>query len=125
MTKVRTLNPLVIYVIKRDILLIYVGVRRSTSRKNPRTRVTIINAIGRDTRHKTTRLGLSGHQNLVVIATTTKSMDIEILSTDQSLCGHPISLQGETIMHTTTTVITILGRAIITIKSMGMLLKIA
>ena len=52
MTKVRTLNPLAIYVVKMDILLMYVGVRRPINRKNPRTRVTIINAIRKDTKHK-------------------------------------------------------------------------
>ena len=52
MTKVRTLNPLVIYVVKRDIILMYVGVRRPISRENPRTRVTVTNAISKDTRHK-------------------------------------------------------------------------
>ena len=52
MTKVRTLNPLVISMVKRDIPLMYVGVRRSISMTNPRTRVTITNAIRKDTKHK-------------------------------------------------------------------------
>ena len=52
MTKVRTLNPLFISVVKRDIPLMYVGVRRPINRKNPSTRVTITNAISKDTRHK-------------------------------------------------------------------------
>ena len=55
MTKVRILNPLVIFVVKRDIPLMYVGVRMPISMTNPRTRVTITNAISKDTRHKTTR----------------------------------------------------------------------
>ena len=61
----------------------------------------------------------------MVTARTTKSMDIELLSVDQSLCGHLISLQGEITMYTTTTGITIPGRAAITVRSMGMFLKIA
>ena len=52
MTKVRTLNPLVISMVKRDIPLMYAGVRKPINRTNPRTRVTITNAISKDTRHK-------------------------------------------------------------------------
>ena len=52
MTKVRILNPLAIFVVKRDILLMYAGVRRPISRTNPRTRITITNAISKDTRHE-------------------------------------------------------------------------
>ena len=48
-TKVRTLNPLVISVVKRDTLLMYVGVGRPISRKNPRTRVIVTSAISKDT----------------------------------------------------------------------------
>ena len=55
MKKVRTLNPFFIYVVKGDILLIYVGVRRPISRTNSRTRVTVTKAISKDTRHKTAR----------------------------------------------------------------------
>ena len=51
MTKVRTLNPLVISMVKRDIHLMYVGVRRPIRRTNPRTRVTIKNAISKDTKY--------------------------------------------------------------------------
>ena len=52
MKKVRTLNPLLISRVKRDIPLIYAGVRRPISRTNPGTRVTVTNAISKDTRHK-------------------------------------------------------------------------
>ena len=52
MTKVRTLNPLVISMVNRDIPLMYVGVRRPISRTNPKTRITVTNAISKDTRHK-------------------------------------------------------------------------
>ena len=51
-TKVRNLNPLVISMVKKDTLLVYVGVGRSISRKNPRTKVTVTNAISKDTKHK-------------------------------------------------------------------------
>ena len=50
MTRVRTLNPLVIYMVKRDIPLMYVGVRRPINRTNPRTKVTITNVISKDAR---------------------------------------------------------------------------
>ena len=125
MTKVRIPNSLVIFVVKRHTLLIYVVVRRPIRRTNPRTRVIVTNATSKDTRHKTTGLGLSKHQDLMVTATTTKSMDIELLSVDQSLCGHKISLQGGITMHTTTTGITIPGRAFITVRSMVMFLRTA
>ena len=55
MTKIRTLNPLVISMVKRDILLMYAGIGRKISRTNPRTRVTVTNAISRNTRYKTTK----------------------------------------------------------------------
>ena len=46
----------------------------------------------------------------MVTSTTTKNMDTKLSSADQSLCGHLISLQGETTMHTTTIGITILEK---------------
>ena len=54
-----------------------------------------------------------------------KSMDIEILSADQSLCGHLINLQGEIIMDITKIGITIPSRAITTMRNMDMFMKIA
>ena len=61
----------------------------------------------------------------MVTITTIKSMVIDILSTDQSLHGNLISMQGEIAMDTTTTRITIPGRVIITVRSMGMFLRTA
>ena len=52
MTNVRTLNSLIISVVKSDIPRTYAGVRRPISGTNPRTRVTVTNAISKDTRHK-------------------------------------------------------------------------
>ena len=57
------------------------------------------------------------------IARIAKSIDIEILSADQSLCGHPINPQGETTMHTTTIGTTTQGKVVITIKNMVMYLR--
>ena len=57
--KVRTLNPLVIFVVKMDTLLMYAGVRRPVSRTNPRTRVIVTNAI----RTPNTRLQDQNHKD--------------------------------------------------------------
>ena len=54
-----------------------------------------------------------------VTATTTRSMFIELLSADLSLCGHLINLKGEITMDTTTIGITIPGRAVITCQEYG------
>ena len=48
-TKVRTLNPLVIFVVKRDTLLMYARVGRPISRTNPRTRVIVTSVTSKDT----------------------------------------------------------------------------
>ena len=56
MTKVRTLNPLVISVVKRDIPLMNVGVRMLINMKNLGTWVSFTNAIRKDIRHKTVGL---------------------------------------------------------------------
>ena len=124
-TEVRTLSLLVISVVKRDILLMYVGVRRPISRKNPRTRVTITNTISKGIEHITVGLGLSEHQDLMVTTTTTRSMVIELLSADQILCGHQTNQQRPKFMDITTIGITTLGRAITTIQSMDRFIKIA
>ena len=70
---------------------------------------------------------MQGHltQDLMVTATIAKSMDIELLSVDQSLCGHLIILQGEITMHTTTIGTTIQGKVVTTVKNMVMFLKTA
>ena len=59
----------------------------------------------------------------MVTATIARSMDIEPLSVDQSLCGHQINLQGETTMHITTIETTIKGKVVTTIKNMVMYLR--
>ena len=55
MTKVRILNPLVISMVKRDIPLMYAGVRRPIIMTNLGTWVTMKNAISKDIRHKIAR----------------------------------------------------------------------
>ena len=58
-------------------------------------------------------------------ATIARSVDIEILSVDQSLCGHQISMQEETTMHTITTGTTTQGKVVTIVKSMGIYLRTA
>ena len=59
------------------------------------------------------------------IATIARSMDIEPLSVEQSLCGHQISMQEGTTMHIITIGITIQGKVVTTIKSMVIYPRIA
>ena len=56
MIKVRTLNPLVISMVKKDIPIMYVGVGRPIRRTNPITRVTVTSATSKDIKHKTVGL---------------------------------------------------------------------
>ena len=58
----------------------------------------------------------------MVTATIARSMDIEPLSVDQSLCGHQISMQGETTMHTITIGTIIQGKVVTIVKSMDIYL---
>ena len=46
--KVRTLNPLVIYMVKRDTLLMVAGAGRPISRTNPIIRVIVTSVIRKD-----------------------------------------------------------------------------
>ena len=45
-------------------------------------------------------------------------MDIELLSADQSLCGHQIHIHEETTMHTITIGTTIQGKVVTIVKNM-------
>ena len=68
----------------------------------------------------------------MVTTTIARSMDIEPLGVDQSLCGHQISMQEETTMlivtiRTTTITIrtTTQGKVVTIVKSMDIYLRIA
>ena len=61
----------------------------------------------------------------MVTTTIARSMDIEPLSIDQSLCGHQISMQEETTIHTITIGTTIQGKVVTIVKSMDIYLRIA
>ena len=58
----------------------------------------------------------------MVTATIARSMDIEPLSVDQSLCGHQISMQEETTMHTITIRTTKQGKLVTIVKNMDIYL---
>ena len=91
MTKVRTQNPLVIFVVKRDIPLMCVGERTPINMTNLKTWVTVTSAITKVIRHMTIGLEPSGHQDLKITATIARSMDIEPLNAYPSLYGHQIN----------------------------------
>ena len=59
----------------------------------------------------------------MVTTTIARSMDIDLLNVDQSLCGHQISIQGETTMHTITIVNKIQGKVVTIVKNMVMYLR--
>ena len=61
----------------------------------------------------------------MVTATISRSMDIEPLSVDQSLCGHQISIQEETTIHTITIGTTTQGKVVTIVKSMDIYLRTA
>ena len=61
----------------------------------------------------------------MVIATIARSMDIEPLSVDQSLCGHQTSMQEETTMHTITIGTTTQGKVVTIVKNMVIYLRTA
>ena len=65
------------------------------------------------------------HQDLKVIVTTIRNMDIEPLSADPNPCGHQTSQQKKEVMDTSITGITTQGKVVIIFKSMDTSLRIA
>ena len=124
MKKVRTQNPLVIFVVRKDILLMCVGARMSISMTNLKIWVTVKSPISKDIRNMNEGLEPSRHQDLKVTATIARSMDIESLNVGPSLCGHQTYQQRQIVMDITTIGTTTLGRAITTIKNMDTFLRI-
>ena len=59
----------------------------------------------------------------MVTTTIARSMDIEPLSANQSLCGHQISMQEEKTMHTITIGTTTQGKVVTIVKSMDIYLR--
>ena len=97
----------------------------SINMKNIKTWVTIISAISKDIKHMNVGLKPSGHQDLKVTTTIARRLVIELLSANQSLCGHQTNQKRPKAMDITTIGTTILGRAITTVRSMGTFLRIA
>ena len=60
----------------------------------------------------------------MVTTTIVQSIDIELLSVDQSQCGHQTNRQRQKSMDMTIVGTTILDRVVTTIKSMGTFLRI-
>ena len=101
----------------------FAGVERSISRTHPKVKGIVTSATCKVTWHKTAGLKSEGHKDLMGIATIARNMDIEPLSADQSLCGHQISMQEETTMHTITIGIIIQGKVVTIVKSIDIYLR--
>ena len=66
----------------------FVGVERSISKTHPKAKGIVTSTISKDTWQKIVGLKSQGHKDLMVTATIARSMDIEPLNVDLSLCGH-------------------------------------
>ena len=88
MTKVRTPNPLVIFVVRKDILLICAEARMQISMENLKTWITLISARSKVIRHMNAKQKPYMHQDLKVTTRTVRSMDIDPSNVDLSPCGH-------------------------------------
>ena len=87
--------------------------------------VTIISAISKAIRNMNGKLEPCIHQDLKFVATTVRSMDIELLSVDLSLCGHQTNQKRQEIMDISTIGTTTLGRDVTIVKSTDTSLRIA
>ena len=103
----------------------FAGVKGPINTKHLKVKGIVISATYKDIWHKTVGLKSQGHKDLMVTATIARSMDIEPLSANQSLCGHQISMQEETTMHTITTGTTTLGKVVTIVKNMDKYLRTA
>ena len=87
-TKLRTLNLHVIIVERRDIHLMFAGVRKKMIIQRQSSWHTIKNARSKDIRHKNVGPKSKGYQNLKDTVTAIRSMDIKHLNADPRLHGH-------------------------------------
>ena len=99
------------------------GEKMSISITNLKTWVTVTSTIIKVIGHMTGGLEPSGHQDLKATATIARSMDIEPLNADPSLCGHQTNQQRQIVMDITTIGTTTLGRSITIVKNMNTLLR--
>ena len=86
--KVRILNPFVITMERKDIHLMFAGVRKKMIIQRQSSWHTIKNARSKDIRHKNVGKNLKEHQNLKDTITTIRNMDIEHLNANPRLHGH-------------------------------------
>jgi hypothetical protein len=88
---VRTTNPPVISMERKDIHLMYAEARILINMISLRVQAIVTNARNKVIKHLNAEVGLSRHLDLKVTATIARSMDIEPLNVDQILCGHQIN----------------------------------
>ena len=86
MKKVRIPNPLVIFVVRKDIFLMCARARLRVNMINLETCV-----ISKVIRHMNAKQGPCIHQDLKVTDTIVRNMDVEPLNVDPSPCGHQTS----------------------------------
>ena len=87
--------------------------------------IIALSARNKAIKHKNAEPRLSGQPDLKDTATTARSMDIEPLNADQSLCGHHIPHQDQQVIEIITIGITTQGLAATTVRNMDTLLRIA
>lgn len=121
--KVKTQNPLVITAIRKDILLMFAGLKGPINTIHIKIKGIVISETCKDIRYKTIDLKKQEKKYFMVTDTISISIDIDLLSANQSLCGHQISMQKETTMHTINTGTKTLGKVVTIIKSMDIYLK--
>ena len=96
----------------------FVGVKGPINTIHIKIKDIVISATRKDMWHKNVDLKSQGNKDLKDIVILVRSMDIEPLSVDQSLCGHQINMQEEKTMHTITIVTTTQGKVVTIVKSM-------
>ena len=81
-TKVRITNLPIIFVVRKDIHLMYVEARMPINMISLRVQATITSARSKVIKHMNAEPRLSGHQDLKVTAITARSMDVDPLNAD-------------------------------------------
>ena len=99
--------------------------RMQISMSNLKTWITVTSAIRKVIKHMNAKPKPCMNQDLKVTGTTIRNMDIEPLSADPNPYGHQTSQQMKEVMDTSIIGITILGKAVIIVKSMDTTLRIA
>ena len=122
---VRTPNPLVIIVVRKDILLMYAGESLQIRMSSLWIWVIVISSTRKVIKNMNAEPRPCIHTDLKDIDTTIRSMDTKLLNADPNPYGHQISQQEKEAMDTSTTRIITQDKAIIIVKSMDKFLRIA